>query len=182
DLRVSGYNIYSTINKDIYDAMQPIAKKYEYYGPNRTVTERNKKTGEVIDEWEEQVQTGSILIENSTGRIISFVGGREFNQDNQVNFAFDTERSNGSTMKPLLDYAPAMEKGIVQPGTPVADYERSYPIPGQEPYKPRNYGGGYYGIVSAREALAKSHNIPAIEIYSRFINENPAKEYLQKMG
>lgn len=182
DLRVSGYNIYSTINKDIYDVMQPIAKEYAYYGPNRTVTERNKETGEIEKEWNEQVQTGSVLIENNTGRIISFVGGREFNQDNQVNFAFDTERSNGSTMKPLLDYAPAMEKGIVQPGTPVADYERSYPISGQKPYKPRNYGGGYYGIVSAREALAKSHNIPAIEIYSRFINENPAKEYLQKMG
>src|SRR5699024_3453778 len=47
---------------------------------------------------------------------------------------------------------------------------------------PKNYGGAYYGLVSAREALASSYNVTAVEVYKQIVNENPAKNYLEKMG
>ncbi|MDY0396992.1 penicillin-binding transpeptidase domain-containing protein [Virgibacillus halophilus] len=178
DLRQNGYKIHSTIDKDIYMKFQKVAKDYAYYGPDTTVTviDKNGKTKQN----KQQVQTGSILIENKTGKVLSFVGNRDYNDGNQLNYVTQ-RRPNGSTMKPLLDYAPAMEKGVVQPGTPIADTSEPILFPGQS-YHPGNYAGGYHGIVSARDALKNSYNIPAVKTYAKIINDNPAKQYLDKMG
>src|SRR5699024_9156381 len=102
-----------------------VVKDYEYYGPDRTFKEENEETGE-MEEFVEPVQTGAVLIENSSGRIISFVGGREYTNESQVNFAMGTNRPIGSTAKPLVVYAPAMELGELQPGSVVADIPKSY--------------------------------------------------------
>ncbi|HLR08422.1 MAG TPA: transglycosylase domain-containing protein [Bacillota bacterium] len=175
DMRMNGYRIYSTIDKDIYEAQQEIAQNYKHYGPNTTI-ELKDEDGKSVSV-EQRVETASILIENKTGRIISFVGGREYDEEHQVNF-LTRPRSNGSTMKPLLDYAPALEKGVIQPGTPIADLKV-----GDYDYFPGNYGGSYHGIVSAREALKHSYNIPAAKIYQDIMHdENIVENYLQKMG
>ncbi|GIP65789.1 hypothetical protein J32TS6_43440 [Virgibacillus pantothenticus] len=178
NLRNNGYEIHTTIDKKMYDAMQKATKAFAYYGPDRTFTIKDPDTGE-MKETTEKVQTGSILIENSSGKILSFVGGRGY-EDNNVNHAFKAKRSNGSTMKPLLVYAPAMQEGVIQPGSVIADYPKK--VPGWAFGKPGNYGGGHYGLVSVREALAKSYNLPVAEIYSKILNKDPASKYLEKMG
>ncbi|WP_174614060.1 transglycosylase domain-containing protein [Virgibacillus ihumii] len=177
-MRQNGYKIHTTINKKIHDKFKQIVKNYDYYG--------EPWTGEVVVNYEtgktktitQKIQTGGILIENSTGKIISFIGGRDYNQNNQLNYT-TRPRPNGSTMKPILDYAPAMELGKVQPGTPIADVSTTFQIPGSDNWSPSNYiQGSYHGIVSARKALADSYNIPAAKVYSRIINQNPAKNFL----
>ena len=65
-------------------------------------------------------QNGAVLIENNSGRILGFVAGRDF-QVNQVDHAFTTHRSPGSTIKPLLVYAPAMENNIIYPASIIPD-------------------------------------------------------------
>ncbi|WP_148417102.1 transglycosylase domain-containing protein [Oceanobacillus jeddahense] len=177
ELRDGGYQIHTTINKDIYDAMQEAAQDYSDYGYARTFTATNSDGEEY--EVTQEIQTGAIMVENNTGKIISFIGGRGFDEDHQVNFATDTRRSIGSTIKPLLDYAPAMEEGVIQPGTPIADYPRSF---ANGSFDLSNYGGGNYGLVSARTALANSYNIPAVDTYMQIIDDDPAAEYLEKMG
>ena len=62
----------------------------------------------------EPVEVGAMLIENKTGKIISFVGGRDHNKQ-QLNHATSAIRQNGSTMKPLLVYAPAIRLGKASP-------------------------------------------------------------------
>ncbi len=176
ELRQNGYEIHSTIDKKTYDAFQKIAKNYKGYGPDRPETIENEK-GEK-EEIMEPVQTGGILIENKTGKILSFVGGRGYSDNSQLNYATDAERPNGSTMKPILVYGPAMEAGAVQPGSPILDYKTTF----AGGYTPGNYAGGYHGIVSARQALAQSYNIPAVNVYSRIINNDPVSHYLEKMG
>lgn len=182
-MRSNGYKIHTTIDKKIHDKFKKIVKNYEQYGPTWTgdivVNAETGKTKTVT----QKIQTGGILIENSTGRIISFIGGRNFSQDNQVNYV-TSPRPNGSTMKPILDYAPAMELGKVQPGTPIADVPTTFHIPGSGAWSPSNYiQGSYHGIVSARKALANSYNIPAAKVYSRIVDQNPAKNFLiDKMG
>src|SRR5690625_4935892 len=141
-LRMEGYHIHSTIDKEMYDTMQKVVKEYEYFGPDRTFT----KEGE-SEQTTEQVEVGVSLIENSTGRVLSFVPGREDSLKNQNNHATGRGgkgRPAGSTFKPLAVYAPAMEMGALQPGSVIAD------IPGYPGYAPPNYGGGFYGLVSAR--------------------------------
>ena len=177
DLKRNGYRIHSTINKDIFNAQQKVVKDYEYFGPDlEPITKTDEETGEKY-EVPRPVQTAAVLRENKTGKVISFVGGRETDDKGQLNFATQTKRSPGSTIKPLLDYAPAMELGKYQPGSPVLDAKT-------DDYAdlPNNYGGGVHGMVSARDALAQSYNIPAAKIYQDILPENPVKEYLEKMG
>lgn len=171
-LRMNGYHIHSTIDKETYDAMQEVVKNYQYFGPDRTFI----PTGQT-EEKTEQVETGAVLVENSTGRIISFVPGRDYRAgDNEFNFATQAQRSPGSTIKPLVVYAPGMELGVIQPGSVIAD------VPITSGYAPKNYGGAYYGLVSAREALAYSYNVSAAEFYKKILDQNPAGQFLTKMG
>ncbi|OZU89694.1 penicillin-binding protein [Virgibacillus indicus] len=174
DLENSGYEVHSTIDKEIYDAFQEVAKNYQHYGPD-TVTEVETADGPVMKE--QYVQAAGWLVENKTGRVISFLGSRNYSQDDQTNYATNSLRSNGSTMKPLAAYAPAMEMGKVQPGTPIADIRTSW-----GDYTPRNFDRQYHGILSARQNLVKSYNVPAIKTYSMIMDSNPVENYLEKMG
>lgn len=173
EIRHNGYRIHTTINKKIYDNMQKVVKEYEYYGSDKPEQVKDPDTGE-MKTVQEPVEVGGALIENTTGKIISFVGGRDFEREN-LNHATDALRPNGSTMKPLAVYAPAMELGKLQPGTVIAD------TPITSGYSPDNYGGAYHGLTSARTALKHSYNIPAVKTYKNIINQNPAS-YLEKMG
>ncbi|WP_243386032.1 transglycosylase domain-containing protein [Bacillus kexueae] len=173
-LRYDGFVVHTTIDKEIYDRFQKIAKEYQYYGSDKPEKKLNPETGQV-ETVMEPVEVGAVLIENSTGKIISFVGGRDHSRE-QTNHATKAPRPNGSTMKPLLAYAPAMELGVVQPGTVIADVPVSYGS-----YQPKNYGGSYHGLTTVREALKYSYNIPAVKTYSSIMSRDPIS-YLKQMG
>ena len=179
NLRQNGYKIYSTIDKDIYDQMQEVKNNYEYYGSDKPETVIDPDTGEEIEVME-PVEVGALLLENKTGRIISFVGGRDYQRE-QLNHATSAERPNGSTMKPLLAYAPAMELGKVQPGSVIADVPVRIRAGDGSIWEPENYTGRFYGLTSARYALQQSYNIPAIKTYQEIINQRPVT-FLEKMG
>ncbi|WP_144526538.1 transglycosylase domain-containing protein [Peribacillus simplex] len=178
-LRQNGYQIYTTIDKKIYDKMQEVTKNYPNYGYDKTAQVVDPDTKE-MKTVSEPVEAGAILIENKTGKIISFVGGRDFKRE-QTNHATASLRSNGSTMKPLLVYGPGIELGKISPGSVSANVPISIPA-GSKAWRPGNYGGGSYtGVTTAREALKNSYNIPAALFYMKIINQRPAA-YLEKMG
>jgi penicillin-binding protein len=91
DLRQKGYEIHTTINKDIYDAMQKAKDQYPSYGPNKPQVVKDPSTGKNVTV-SEPVELGAILIENKTGKIISFVGGRDYNRQHST-FDFDSGHS-----------------------------------------------------------------------------------------
>ncbi|MGN7478049.1 transglycosylase domain-containing protein [Solibacillus silvestris] len=176
-IRSGGYRIYSTINKEMYDAMQKVTEEFTLYGQTYKKKEKDPETGEEI-EVDVPVQTGSIIIENKTGRILSFVGGRDHELE-QLNHATQAYRSNGSTMKPLLAYAPALEYGVIGAGSPVVDvkFKRNY-----DNYEPVNYiPTQELGIISARQAVASSQNLALLRLYDSILDRRPAA-YLEKMG
>ncbi len=84
-------------------------------------------------------------------------------------------RSPGSVLKPLLVYAPAVEKNQISPATAILDEKTDF-----SGYTPENYGGTYAGYVSAREALSRSLNIPAVKILNSTGIEK-SKAYLEKL-
>ena len=102
----------------------------------------------------------TIVIENSTMNIISYVGSNDF-YDNKHGGQNDGVRalvSPGSTLKPLV-YAKALEEGIITP------LKKLYDVPlFIDGYKPTNYSKNYTGEVTATEALQFSLNIPAVEL------------------
>jgi penicillin-binding protein 1B len=178
DLRQNGYQIHTTIDKEIFDAMQQVKDQYKHYGPDKPQEKIDPETGEKINVME-PVEVGATLIENKTGKIISFVAGRDHNRQ-ELNHATSSIRPNGSTMKPLLVYAPAIELGIASPGTVLPDVQLRLDRSRSTPW-PYNYDRRYRGLVSARDALAKSYNVPAVKLYTQIIDQQPAK-YLEKMG
>ncbi len=162
-LRRSGYTVQTTISESIYNEMQNAVANY----------------GSIIDDGRgSQVETGSVLMENSTGKILGFIGGRDY-ATNQNNHAFDTRRSPGSTMKPILAYAPAIDTGLIGSETKLSNYPTKYsngtPL--------TNYGGvSGNDFESVREALRKSDNIPVYYLYQKLLATADPKVYVQKMN
>ncbi len=103
-----------------------------------------------------------VVIEVSTGAVRALVGSPDYfgAVDGQVNGAVAL-RSPGSTLKPFV-YAQAFDNGVYIPSTVVGDV----PIQFKE-YLPRNSDREYRGLVSLREALVESLNIPAIGCVQR---------------
>ncbi|KIL46352.1 transglycosylase domain-containing protein [Jeotgalibacillus campisalis] len=175
DLGQRGYEIHSTIDKEIYDTMEIAKNQYENYGPNKTVMDIDDETGKSV-EVSAPVQVGSILMENHTGKIISFTGGRDFEQE-QTNHATRSYRSTGSTIKPLVVYAPAVEYGLIGAASPVVDVSFTH-----NGWSPVNFvTGKEYGILPARTALAKSHNLSAARLFGKMLADGyDPGEFLRK--
>ena len=183
ELSTGGYKVTSTIDKKVYDAMQDAMAKYgDDIGPTYYTQYVDSNTGESKTQ-EEPPQNGAVMIENKTGRIISFVAGRDF-EKNQVDHAFSTHRSPGSTIKPILVYAPAIENNLIYPASIVPDTKVSIAQGNGTYWQPTNYGNTVSNtFVTVRYALLLSLNNPVVKIYQYMLNKglNPG-EYLNRMG
>ncbi|PRO65416.1 transglycosylase domain-containing protein [Alkalicoccus urumqiensis] len=182
ELQRNGYRIHTTINKDIYDAQQEAVRNFENFGPDKTVADENDE-GEIV-EINYQEEVGSVLMDNRTGAVISFVAGRDFeeNQNNHamsLSYASGFQRSSGSTMKPLLTFAVGFETGVLQPGFITPDTPYSYP--GDDGEEVNNFDRSYRGMITAREALALSRNVPAVREFED-VDHDTARQALINYG
>jgi penicillin-binding protein 1A len=114
-------------------------------------------------------ETGSIVTVDLDGSVMAYYGG-----NTQIDMA-NTQRQPGSNIKPLF-YAAAMDKGLISPSTLILDAYTDF-----GGYAPRNYGGGYHGLVTVRDALVYSYNIPAVKVYDE-IGPQAAVSFMQQMG
>lgn len=124
-----------------------------------------------------QVETGNVLMDNRTGRIYGFVGGRNYSQ-NQNNHAFDTERQAGSSIKPVLVYGPAIDMGLIGSESRVSDYATTWQEgenAGEKIVNATNEGSNTFQTV--RESLEWSNNIPAYHLYQDVLNSGGSKQY-----
>jgi penicillin-binding protein 1C len=110
-------------------------------------------------------QAAAVVLDNATGQILAWVGSPDFWADTagQVDMVV-SPRQPGSALKPFL-YALAFDQGFT-PATILADVPRTY-LTAIGPSRPRNYDRRFHGPVRAREALASSFNIPAVELADR---------------
>ncbi len=133
-------------------------------------------TNEVIQFPDEKFQAGISLLDTKTGEIKAIGGSRDKELDFGLNYA-DFPRQPGSTIKPVLDYGPAIE--YLKWGT----YQNIV----DEPYKystgqtVNNWDRKHMGAMSIREALARSRNIPAVKALKEAGTER-AKEFANGLG
>lgn len=183
DLLTKGYHIYTTIDKDLYDAFQAFAanpKNFWTNPPNYTVTVgtgANKKEIKVTNPVQE---IGAVLLDNKTGAILASIGGRDYKREATNHAA--SPRQPGSTMKTILAYAPAFEEGILtSPDAPIDDTPIVLNKGKPDEHTPLNYDNKFHGLMSVREALAKSWNVPAVKL-SLEVGIPNALAYGRKMG
>lgn len=162
ELSNGGYKITTTINKKIHNAMQNAVANY----------------GHLVDDATGQPEVGNVLMDNKTGAVLGFVGGRNY-QTNQNNHAFDTKRSPASTTKPLLAYGIAIDQGLMGSASILSNYPTKFS--NGNPIMYVNSPGT--GMMTLGEALNYSWNIPAYWTY-RMLREKgvDVKGYMEKMG
>ena len=146
-------DIYSA-SLDVYTNLNPDIQKYIWnvYNTNDYVYYPN-----------DSLQVASTIIDVTNGRVVAQLGSRH--QDENIalgtNQAVQTDRDWGSAMKPITDYAPAIEKGVyTNTGTTVYDNPYNFPGSSTPVY---NWDRKYYGSISLTYALQQSRNVTAVK-------------------
>ena len=162
EIQNGGYRITTTIDKTIHTAMQNAVTNYGY----------------LLNDSSGQPEVGNVLMDNQTGAILGFVGGRDY-QANQNNHAFDTKRSPASTTKPLLAYGIAIDQGLMGSASILSNYPTNFS--NGTPIMHVNSPGT--AMIDLKEALNYSWNIPAYWTY-RMLREKgvDVRSYMEKMG
>ncbi|MFA6183775.1 MAG: transglycosylase domain-containing protein [Parcubacteria group bacterium] len=183
-LSVNTFEKLKPLSRDIkapHFVMLVIEKLEEEYG--RDILEKGGLKIVTTLDWDKQMQAEEILknselhlrsygatnaaivsVDPRNGNILSMVGSLDYfdkSNDGEVNVATRV-RQPGSSFKPIV-YAKAFEKGL-QPETMIYDVQTNFGPDGSgKDYIPRNYNGKFNGLVSIRQALAMSLNIPAVK-------------------
>ena len=142
DIRAGGYRIYTTLDQDLQTALQ--SQLDNVLSPYTELQDNGKYA----------LQGAGVIVDNMTNSVVAVVGGR--GTEDVYNRAYLSARQPGSTIKPLIDYAPAFDTGEYYPARLVDDHKWAD--------GPSNSGGSYYGNVSVREALNRSLNTVAWQI------------------
>ncbi|MEO7190633.1 MAG: PBP1A family penicillin-binding protein [Vicinamibacterales bacterium] len=123
---------------------------------------------------------GAVLaIDNHTGQILAMVGGESFDRS-QFNRAVQAMRQVGSLFKPFV-YTAAIDRGYTTQSL-LDDSPVSFNAgPGQPPYEPKNYDHEYHGMVTLRQALEGSRNVPTIRLMAA-LGPKQAVAYARQLG
>lgn len=124
-------------------------------------------------------QVGATIVDPNNGEVIAMIGGRNLsNIQFGLNRAVQTSRSNGSTMKPILDYGPAIE--YLNWSTYHQVEDTAYTYAGTD-IELKDWDEEYEGQISMRDALVNSRNIPAIRTLSD-VGLSKAKGFANNLG
>jgi penicillin-binding protein 1C len=105
----------------------------------------------------------ALLIDTRSMDVLAQVGSADF-FNGEIQGQVDgthAPRSPGSTLKPFV-YALALEQGLIHPLSILSDAPRSF-----GDYDPENFDREFVGPIRACDALARSRNLPAVELASR---------------
>lgn len=115
-----------------------------------------------IYQQEDIYNLGILVIDNQSGKVVAYIGNAEHAKQEMHVDMVHANRSSGSILKPFL-YAHMLESGMILSQSLVKD------IPTQiQGFKPKNYNRKFVGAIPADEALAKSLNVPAINMLQEF--------------
>lgn len=167
----TGYNLLTT-GMNVYTNVDQEAQKHLWDIYN---------TDEYVAYPDDELQVASTIVDVSNGKVIAQLGARH--QSSNVSFginqAVETNRDWGSTMKPITDYAPALEYGVYDStATIVHDEPYNYPGTNTPVY---NWDRGYFGNITLQYALQQSRNVPAVETLNK-VGLNRAKTFLNGLG
>ena len=138
-------------------------------------------TDEYVNYPDDELQVASTIVDVTNGKVIAQLGARH--QSSNVSFginqAVETNRDWGSTMKPITDYAPALEYGVYDSTASIVhDSPYNYPGTSTPVY---NWDKSYFGNITLQYALQQSRNVTAVETLNK-VGLDRAKTFLNGIG
>ena len=164
NLLTTGMEVYTNVDQDVQKRLWDVYNTDEY-----------------VDYPDDDLQAASTIVDVSNGKVIAQLGSRH--QSSNVSFginqAVETNRDWGSTMKPITDYAPAIEYDIYDSTAyMLKDVPYNYPGTNTPVY---NWDRGYLGNITLQTAIQQSRNVPAVETLDK-VGLDKAKSFLNGLG
>ena len=130
---------------------------------------------------DDEMQVASTVMDVQTGKVIAQLGARH--QSTNVSFgtnqAVETNRDFGSTMKPITDYAPALENEVyTSTAAPITDAPYNFPYSSTPVY---NWDKKYYGGMTIQYAIQESRNVPAVKTLEA-VGLDESLKFLNRIG
>lgn len=167
----TGYNLLTT-GMEVYTNVDQEVQKHLWDVYN---------TDQYVNYPDDDIQAASTIVDVSNGKVIAQLGARH--QASNVSFgtnqAVETNRDWGSSMKPITDYAPALEYGIYD-STAYMLKDAPYNYPGTN-IPLYNWDRGYLGSITLQTAIQQSRNVPAVETLDK-VGLDQAKTFLNGLG
>lgn len=167
----TGYNLLTT-GMDVYTNVDTEAQKklWDIYN-----------TDEYVNYPDDELQVASTVIDVNTGKVIAQLGSRH--QSSNVSFgtnqAVETNRDWGSAMKPITDYAPALEhEEYTSTAATFTDAPYNFPHSSTPVY---NWDRSYYGSITMTYAIQQSRNVPAVKALEK-VGLKKSKKFLNGLG
>ena len=133
-------------------------------------------TTEYIEYIDDKIQNAVVMIDNKTGAIRAINGGRKQTTLLGYNRATDNSRSTGSTIKPIIDYGPAIEYLNYSTGQTIVDQRTTY----SNGVELNNWDFDYKGSMTLRTALVYSRNTTALQTF-KAVGETNIKSFLKNL-
>ena len=151
--------IYTTMNREKQDIINKIMSGETYSWEN------------------DKIDAGIAVVDTKTGEIVAVGAGRKREGEKSFNNATMMKKQIGSTAKPMFDYGPAIEYLNWNTYHPIIDAKYSY----SNGTEINNWDGGYRGIITIRQALVESRNIPALKTFQSVKNSD-ILNFVTKLG
>lgn len=167
----TGYNLLTT-GMEVYTNVDPKVQQHLWDIYN---------TDEYVNYPDDEMQVASTIVDVTNGKVIAQLGSRH--QASNVSFgtnqAVETNRDWGSSMKPITDYAPALEYGVYDSTASIVhDVPYNYPGTDTPLY---NWDHVYFGNITIQYALQQSRNVTAVETLNK-VGLDRAKTFLNGLG
>ena len=164
NLLTTGMEVYTNVDKNVQQRLWDVYNTDEY-----------------VAYPDDELQVASTIVDVTNGKVIAQLGARH--QSSNVSFginqAVETNRDWGSTMKPITDYAPALEYGVYDSTASIVhDVPYNYPGTDTPLY---NWDHVYFGNITIQYALQQSRNVTAVETLNK-VGLDRAKTFLNGLG
>ena len=159
NLYKGGYEVTTTFDKTIQDVIN------------------NMQNGAAYEFRDDKVQVGTAITSVENGSIAGLGAGRNYVAKGTNRAAEDFKRQPGSTIKPLIDYGPAIEYNNASSGQMYIDFKYSY----NSGSIINNWDNKHLGVMTMKDALSSSRNVTALQAYHQ-VDPKQIKEFLNNVG
>lgn len=133
-------------------------------------------TNDYIQYVNDKIQNAVVMLDTKTGAVRAVNGGRKQTTLLGYNRATDNSRSTGSSIKPVIDYGPAIEYLNYSTGQTIMDQRTTY----SNGVELNNWDFSHKGAMTLRTALVYSRNTTALQTF-KAVGETNIKSFLNNL-